>query len=153
MLGARSARARDEPPCPVTARIVARLDASRLEVELHLRNVRAAPLVLPRSLIAVSGEFHARAHAYPLALMQDSLRIGDIRSRVGPRRPSALSLAPDREGHYATFRGPVPDGLSGRGRGRIQLAASPGAAPLRDRAPIPHRLDELRLQGRVRYAV
>lgn len=155
LLGASSvAHATDEPPSPVSPRIVTRLDPSGLEIELHLRNIRAQPLLLPRNLIVVAGALHTRGRSYPIGSMLDSLMIGGFaRSRVGPRRPAALSLAPDAEGHYATFRGPVPPGLSGRGRARIQLEASraptmPGGSA--DVMP-PHRLAELRVGGQVRY--
>ncbi|MFK7986121.1 MAG: hypothetical protein AB8I08_08820 [Sandaracinaceae bacterium] len=157
LLGFVSSRAHadDQPPCPVTPRIVARLESSGLEVELHLRNARAQPVLVPRGQISMSGTLHAGGRSYSIASMSDTYSERAIYSRVGPARAPALSLSPDVEGHYATFQGPVPDGLRGRGRGRVQLVARRAPALFggpADAAPV-HRLAELRVQGHVRYAL
>lgn len=155
LLGAPSvASARHSPPVPFSSRVVCRLGALGLEVELHLHNIQDRPLLLSRGLITMQGGLHVRSRRYPIDSMVDSLVIGSFaQSRVGPRRPPPLSLAPDAEGHYATFHGPVPEGLEGSGVGLVRLEARPAPSGGRTARPVVAGFAALRVEGEVRYSI
>ncbi|MFK7986120.1 MAG: hypothetical protein AB8I08_08815 [Sandaracinaceae bacterium] len=154
LLGATPASAR-RAVRPIAGRIACALTSSGLDIELHLRAQRRAPILLERHRVTLAGRLTAGGQSYTIAAMNDRFPSRGRVMRAGPTRPEMVSLG-EEELHYGTFHAPTPVGLTGQGQGHLVLNAThvPSSFSGPEATSSLHRqLGRLVLRSRLRFAL